>query len=102
MSDKQMHLFLGMGYVKEHYAKSGLTDSGFSQKMNEDPKLDGYRYSYAHVRQYRQALKISNNVPRNTDSAKVTEAKKLLEQLLLINGAEIRKDLKAWTEDFLK
>jgi hypothetical protein len=91
MSDKQMHTYLGMGYVRENYTPSGLTDTLFAVQMNEVPELDGHTFSHAHVRQFRQSLKIPNNQPRNNDSAKVKKKKKLFEALLLHCEADLRE-----------
>ena len=103
MSDKQLATFMGMGYVKDEYTKSGLTDTKFAEWMTEQSKscIPKMEWSVAQVRQYRQSLKIPNNAPRTEDSAKVTEAKELFQALLLHCGADLTSDLRKQVEEYI-
>lgn len=62
MSDKQLHTFNGMEFVRTEYAGSGLTDTEFAKFATE--KL-GAPYSLAQIRNYRTTWKLPANEPKD-------------------------------------
>lgn len=89
--NKQLFTFNGMTEVRTRYKESGKTDKDFAAELSE--KYDE-KYSYAHIRQYRQALGIPGNSP---DSQELEKAKELLRRV----SNEVDNELIEEIQEFL-